>query len=88
MLVRFKRVDEKPVDELTVFGIVYDKYERVELKNCFWHCYNAINNLPDFSFELDAKDNCVVVSVRTYKNASIVKELFAKAGLIPVASKI
>ena len=87
MLVRFKRVDEKPVDELTVFGIVYDKYEKVELKGCLWRCSNAINELPDFSFELE-DDKCIAVYTKTYKEASKIKELFAKHSLIPVASKI
>ncbi len=83
MIVRFKKANDEPIDELDVLHVVYDKYESVTPKSDFWECLNSFIDLPDFKFYME-DNHTLVVTVNTYKEAEKIKSLLSKVNLICV----
>lgn len=84
MIVRLKRVDEKELDELTVYRLVYDKYTTIELKGNVWFCENSPLGLPDLCFWFDNINNAVFIKVATKKGQTILQKLFSENDILLV----
>lgn len=89
---RFKHVNEQPIDELIMFAFFKDIYNNITFHKNKWFCNNPKSqylNMPEqISFELDNMNNHLIITTKTYQDATKIKKLLTKLNLITIASDV